>query len=338
MQSITLSTQSSPLIVVYHADCIDGAASAWTIAKALDDKNISYIPYDHADRAASEDKIRAALAPGAEVYFADITPEKHFLNELLTSAQTVHILDHHKSAAEMLNGHHALNLKTHIDPEAPSAAKMIWRYFFPAEKAPAVIDLISLMDGSGSGLKTPQDFAAAALVDSKDIDTTERAFKTLRGLAKLSFNEMAKKGRPIAAEQEARIDRFLKNTSSVEVQILPDTKPVSVPIVNGDVRFFGRQISERLVDLGKKAGVNVAFIWTIQKTGTVSLSIRTDGEPDASKIAQHLCKTMGATGGGHKDAAAVHFSSLFEFARRMPIQLAKTKPLSEPRQPQQNKL
>jgi len=317
--------QTEPVIVVYHADCIDGAASAWIIAKTIKDKNVTYIPYAHADSAASEDKIRSALVSGAEIYFADLTPEKPFLDELLSLARKVHILDHHQSAAARLAGYKDTpHLKIHINPESPSAAKMIWQHFFPVEKAPAIIDLISLMDGSGSGLQTPQDFAAAALVDSKYIDTTERAFNTLRGLAKLSFNEMAKKGRPIATDQEARIDEFLKNTSSAQVQILPDTEPVNVPIVNGDVKLFGRQISERLVALGKKSGVNVAFMWTIQKTGTVSLSIRTDGAPDASKIAEHLCKTMGATGGGHKDAAAVHFSSLFEFARQMPIRPSKT--------------
>jgi hypothetical protein len=318
------SPSKNNLVVVYHADCIDGAASAWIIDKAKGGKDITYIPYDHADHAASENKIRAALQPDTEIYFADLTPKKHFLNELIIAGRNIHILDHHKSAAEMLKDYRAPNLNIHVDAAAASAAGMIWQHFFAAEKAPDVIGLISLMDGSGAGLKTAQDFAAAALVDSKDIGTTERAFDTLRGLAKASFNEMAKKGSGLVADQTAEIDKLLENAPFVQIQILPDTKPVNVPIVNGDVRNFGRQISERLVDLGKKAGANVAFIWSLQKTGAVSLSIRTDGNPDASKIAAHLCKITGATGGGHQDAAAVHFLSLSEFTKHMQIKTTKS--------------
>jgi len=324
--------QESSITIVYHADCIDGAASAWIIAKALGDKKVACIPYDHADKATAEDKIRASLAPGTEIYFADITPEKYFLNELLSSVQTIHILDHHKTASAMLEDYKRTpTLQIHVNPEAPSASGMIWQYFFPAEKAPPVIDLINLMDGGAAGLKTPQDFAAAALVDSKDIGTTERDFAALHGLAKLSFNQMAKRGGDIVADQKVKIDKLLENAPSVRMQILPDKKPVNVPIVNGDLRPYGRHISERLVNLGKKSGANVAFMWSLQNTGAVSLRIRTDGNPDASKIAGHLCKTMGVTGGGHKNAAAVHFSSLFEFARLMPITAAK--PANAPTNP-----
>ena len=325
---------TKPLVIVYHADCIDGAASAWIIAKAhgLEDadsqKKVTYVPYSHAAPTEAADKIRQAVATGSEIYFADITPEKHLLNELISSGQHIHLLDHHMSAAAELADYKGTpQLEIHIDPDAPSASKMIWSLLFPKEKAPAVIDLINLMDGGANGLRTPHDFAAAALVDSKNIHTPEHALHTLRGLAKLSFNDMAKKGKNIAADQEDKIDRLLANAPTVQVQLLPEAKHVNVPIINGDIRLFGRQISERLVELGKKSGANVAFIWSQQKTGAVSMSIRTDGDPDASKIAKHLCKTMGVTGGGHKDAAAVHFHSLFEFARQMPMQAAKPAPI-----------
>jgi len=320
------SPQKDHLVIVYHADCLDGVASAWIIDKAVGaGKGITYIPYDHADHAGAESKIRAALQPQTEIYLADLTPEKAFLDELVSSGRNIHILDHHKSAAEKLKDYDAPNLHIHMDASSGSATRMIWGHFFPADKAPDIIGLIDLMDGSGAGLKTPQDFAAAALVDAQNIETPEEAFKSLRGLAKMSFNAMARKGTPLAKEQEARIDLLLENAASVTLQILPDTKPVEVPIVNGDIQRFGRQISGRLADLGKKNGVNLGLIWSVKKSGAVTLSIRTDGNPDATAIAAYLCKVTGATGGGHKDAAAVHFSSLTEFARHMPLR-GKTTP------------
>lgn len=334
------SAQEKSLIVVYHANCIDGSAAAWAVSKAHPQKSAAYIPYEHSDSAAAENKIRAAISAGAEIYFVDVAPEKSFLDELMLSKlQAVHILDHHKSAADWLRGYTApthINtpaLNIHVDIAQTSASKMVWQRLLPTEKPPAIFDLIARMDGDAKGLKTPEDFAAAALVDSKNIQTTNNAFNTLKGLAKLSFNEMAKKGAPIVEDQTARIDDLLENTAFVQIQILPDTKPVKVPVVNANVRHFGRQISGRLVDLGKKAGSGVTFSWFMQETGAITMSIRTDGNPDASAIAEHLRRIMGVTGGGHQDAAAVHFSSISEFAKHMPIQAAGSASVKPPEPP-----
>jgi nanoRNase/pAp phosphatase (c-di-AMP/oligoRNAs hydrolase) len=305
-------------IIVYHADCIDGAASAWLAAKAHGG-NVTYVPYDHSNKRGSEENLKAALADQDEVCFVDVTPEQPFLKELLAAGKKIQILDHHVSAAKQLEGFAHENLKIFFDVKSPSASKMIWQHYFPHETAPPIIDLINLMDGSGSELRTPEQFAAAAFVDSRDINTTKKALDTVRGLAKLKFNVMAQKGAPLVADQQARIDRLINNAAIVQVQLLPETKPVDVPIVNGDIRNFGRQISERLVELGRHSGVNIAFAWAYQKTGTVTMSIRSNGDPDISLVTDHLRKTLGITGGGHKDSGAVHFSSLSEFMRLMPI-------------------
>jgi hypothetical protein len=309
---------SKPLVIAYHADCIDGAASAWLAARAQGD-NVIYIPYDHSDKKGSEEKLRAALTDKEEVCFVDVTPEQPFLKGLLSAGKKIQILDHHASAVKQLEGFAHKNLKIVFDAKSSSASKMIWQHYFPHETAPPVIDLINLMDGSGKGLQTPEQFAAAAFVDSKDIHTTKTALDTVRGLARLNFNAMAQKGAPLVADQQTRIDKLIDSAALVQIQLLPDAKPVDVPIVNADVRNFGRQISQRLVELGQRNGANVAFAWEYQKTGVVTMSIRSNGDPDVSLIVEHLRKTLGVTGGGHKDAGAVHFSSRGEFVRLMPI-------------------
>ncbi len=320
---------TSPPIIVYHADCIDGAASAWIIAKALGVEDAVakdaavFIPYRHNDGQTGEDAVRAALKTGSDVYFADVTPEKPFLDELLKSGKEVHVLDHHTSAAETLDGRTEANLHTRFNPAAPSAAKMIWSHFFPSQEPPAVIELIDLMDGAANGLSTPEEFAAAALVDAQNIRTHQDAFAALRGLAKLEFNDMAQKGGSINAKHTQLIDRLFEKASAVHLQLLPGGKAFDVPIVNGNLKQYGRRISARLVDLGKDNGAPAAFMWSLQKNGAVSLYIRTDGTTDASEIAKHLCKTTGATGGGHKDAAAVHFASILDFARHVPMKALK---------------
>jgi len=335
-----------PLVVVYHADCIDGAASAWAVAKAWgqDDPhdrkntNITYIPYAHHNVAEAEDNIRAALRSDAEVYFVDVAPTPAFLDELMTpdakgtaKAQKIHIIDHHVSAADMLVGYRppavpagaaapALNMK--IDKTRTAAAAMVWEEVMPGTPVPDVLHVIDKMDGNAAGLTTPQDFSAAALIDTFDITTVEKSLHTLRNLARMTFSDMARRGRHIAHDEDTKIEKLLETANIIPLQILPGTAPVSVPVVNGDVKQYGRKISEKLVALGKKTGSDIAFAWYMQKNGTVSMSIRTDGNPDAAKVAEHLRNTMGVTGGGHAGAGAVHFSSLFEFARHMPFDYA----------------
>ena len=63
----------------------------------------------------------------------------------------------------------------------------------------------------------------------------------------------------------------------------------------------------------------MAFAWYVQGNGSVTMSIRSDGDPDASKIAELLCTNRGARGGGHKTSAAVHFTSLSQFAEVIPL-------------------
>ncbi|HEX2753293.1 MAG TPA: hypothetical protein VHP34_09400 [Alphaproteobacteria bacterium] len=335
-----------PLVVVYHADCIDGAACAWSVAKAWgqDDphtqknSNITYIPYAHHDVEDAEDKIRKALSPDAEVYFVDVAPTPAFLDELMTpddkgtaKAQKIHIMDHHVSAADMLDGYQppaapngttAPQLNIKIDKTRTAAAAMVWEEIMPGKPVPDVLHVINKMDGNAAGLTTPQDFFAAALVDTFDITTVEKSFHTLRNLARMTFNDMARRGRHIAHDQDTKIERLLEAANIIPLQILPNTAPIPVPIVNGDVKQYGRKISDKLVELGQKTGSNIAFAWYMQKNGTVSMSIRTNGDPDAAKVAEHLRNTMGVTGGGHAGAGAVHFSSLFEFARHMPFDYA----------------
>jgi nanoRNase/pAp phosphatase (c-di-AMP/oligoRNAs hydrolase) len=345
-----MATQASkPLVVVYHADCIDGAACAWAVAKAWNIEkephpNVTYIPYAHHDVESAENKIRAAMKADAEVYFVDVAPNKQFLDELMTpdaggnaKAQAIHVMDHHNSAAAMLANYKPPaaegpqpQLEIFIDQTRDSAARMVWEKLLPGETVPPVLDVINMMDGDAKSLTSPHDFAAAAIVDTRDISTPNKAFRTLRGLAKLTFNQMARSGYSILKDQDVKIDKMLDNASCIALQVLPNQPPVPVAIVNADVKQYGRQVSDRLIQLGKKAGSGVAFAWYMQQNGVVTMSIRTSGQPDASMIADHLRKTMGVTGGGHEGAGAVHFASLFEFARQMPLH--NKQPAIEPAQ------
>ena len=331
------ASDSRHLIVIYHEDCIDGLASAWAFdQKWGKDENIhiSYIPYGHQDVAGAQEKIRSELSAGAEVYFADVAPKKEFLDELmapLTSGlppvKSVQVMDHHKSAAEELANYtppedaEAPKLSLLIDAEHPSASNMIWETLLPDRKKPDFLTMIAKMDLSRD-IKEDHDLAAAALIDSKSIKTIADAFHNFEELSGMKMHDMVVAGLSILSDQENRIEKLTDNIMYTRLIVLNEKlqeESLWIPVINADVQNFGRHISDYLREQGDRTGIGVAFAWYVQGNGTVTMSIRSDGDPDASKIAEVLRVTPGVTGGGHKTSAAVHFTSLKQFMEIIPL-------------------
>lgn len=341
-------TDPAVVMIVYHAQCIDGAASAWTVAKAHEAKNndqprIIYIPYEHFGKESAEKDIERRLTKDTALYFVDVAPDKKFLDKLLTTEVdhaplSVHILDHHKSAADIFRDYQPpINVtvqKLDIDIQADkrSAARMVWVKMFPARPVPAVLDLIDKMDGDASGLKTAEDFAAAALIDSYDVNSIDSAIDSLRGLAGLTFNEMAAKGDNILRGQAFNLQKLLDQAMYIDMSLSPGAKPEPVMVINGNVQYFGRRISEHLINMAQTGGARLAMSWFMQKNGKITVSLRSNGNPDLSKVIPYLNKTLGCTGGGHAGAGALHFDSLFAFAQKMPS-MGKSHIVSSPLKP-----
>lgn len=335
--------QSKHRIIVYHENCVDGVASAWVLQKKWAEEEgvtISYVPYAHNDAEQSDKNILALMQPHSEVYFADVAPTKEFLDDLLlpndqgqAKAAAIHVLDHHKTAATTLAnykppvtpGFTPPPTKIEVDQNAPSACTMIWKKVFPNQPLPDFLSVIDKMD-RGDGLVKTEDFSAAALVDSKDISSIKEAFNSCSVLSRLSYNEMAAEGSSILADQLVRIGRLDESLMHASLQIAPGTPPVSVPIINADIREFGRSIKDYLDDLAKKSEAKIVLIWYVAKNGSVTMSIRSNGTPDSSLVAEHFCETMDIVGGGHKNSAAVHFESLEDFCKHVKLQPADTTP------------
>lgn len=322
---------STPRIIVYHADCLDGAACAWTLAQHLgvsaDTPGAFYVPYNHHNTAATESRIRAHLAPGAAVHFVDVAPTVRFLDELLGAgvASHVQILDHHKTAAKRFRHHPAHpRLEIDIDPARHSAIALIWHKLHGDLKMPDLFAMIDKMDGSARGLKTDDDFAAAAMIDSMNIRCIDKAFARLPAMIRLPLDQMVADGRHLVEEQDVRIDALFSTASEAHVVLEEGGAPVPVPVVKADVAHYGRRISSRLSELGQSFGPGLAIAWTERDSGEISVSLRSNGTPDVCKIAEYLSETLGVDGGGHDDAAAIHFDSAGAFfawanIRRHPV-------------------
>jgi nanoRNase/pAp phosphatase (c-di-AMP/oligoRNAs hydrolase) len=325
------------LVVIYHEGCIDGLASAWAFDQRFtghENVHLSYIPLGHHDIPAAEEKIRREIEAGAEVYFVDVAPSKKLLDEImaplssgLPPAKSVTVIDHHKSAADILAGYRppedtqAPRLLLLLDPEHPSAAHMVWDKLLPQRDKPDFLKLIAKMD-IAKDIKEDRDLAAAAMIDSKPIKNIADAFYSFYELSILSMHEMIVGGQSILSDQANRIQKLTDNImyTRLVLQEAPRAHEVIwVPVINADVQNFGRHISDYLREQGDRTGMGMAFAWYVQGNGSVTMSIRSDGDPDASKIAELLCANTGVKGGGHKTSAAVHFTSLSQFTDLIPL-------------------
>lgn len=323
-----LSSPSRHLIVIYHDNCIDGLAAAWAVNRAwgADPRtHISYVPYGHHDITGAENNIRREMTPGAEILFVDVAPSRAFLDQLTSAAvhrlpppAHISVIDHHESAARALENYAppaatitAPPVHIAIDSDNPSAANMVWARLLPQETPPVFFKLIEKMD-LARDLGDAQDLAAAALIDSKSITTIAHAFHSFAELERLDYAAMAEAGAGILSDQRNRIDRLSGNILYTRIDAFAQSR-LWVPVINADVQSFGRHISDYLRAQGDRTGLGMAFAWYVQGNGTVTMSIRSDGDPDASHMAEFLCRTAGVKGGGHKTSAAVHFSSLRHF-------------------------
>ncbi|MEZ0262327.1 MAG: hypothetical protein ACAH80_15080 [Alphaproteobacteria bacterium] len=321
------------LVVVYHEACIDGLASAWAFDQRFsghENVHLSYIPLGHHDIPAAEEKIRREIDAGAEIYFVDVAPSKKLLDEImaplssgLPPAKEVTVIDHHKSAADILAGYkppadaQAPKLSLKLDPDHPSAAIMVWDALLGGRDKPEFLKLIAKMD-IAKDIKDDRDLAAAAMIDSKPIKNIADAFYSFYELSSLSLHEMVVGGQGILSDQANRIQKLTDNIMYTRL-VIEGGHITWVPVINADVQNFGRHISDYLREQGDRTGMGMAFAWYVQGNGSVTMSIRSDGDPDASKIAEFLCANTGVKGGGHKTSAAVHFTSLSQFTDVIPL-------------------
>jgi oligoribonuclease NrnB/cAMP/cGMP phosphodiesterase (DHH superfamily) len=306
-------------LIIYHADCIDGLAAAWTTQRALAGTDCIFIAYDHAEGAAAENAVRAALGDAGQVYFVDIGPRAEFLAELRQAAPAVPVtvIDHHVSSSfELAQVPPQAGLKVKIDTHHPSAANMVWEHFFPAEEKPFFLEMIGKMD-LGHDMQTEDDFAAAAAIDAYDISSPEKAFDSFEALQRLTAKDLIQSGKAESQQQETYGTEVRKTLEHLTVD-MPDATQAVLPAVMLDKKKIGRRMSLFLCAIAQNDNTDAAIGWAVKPDGKVAVSLRSAGKADCSVIAKHLAELHGVNGGGHRCSAAVTFNSMAHFRKALP--------------------
>ena len=108
-------------LCIYHGNCADGFAAAVVVRYAMGSDEVEFHPGVYQEAPPD--------VTGRRVIFVDFSYKRPVLLQMAKKAESIVILDHHKSAEEDLVDLPA-NVQVHFDMDK-SGAVVTWNYFFP---------------------------------------------------------------------------------------------------------------------------------------------------------------------------------------------------------------
>lgn len=259
----------SNILCIYHGNCADGFAAAWVVRKFCNE-----VLKEEVEFFAGVYQNPPPPVKGKDVVIVDFSYKRPILEKIRQEAQTLIILDHHKTAAEDLAGFECAKFDM-----LRSGAMITWDHFFPNSIAPRLIQHIQDRDLWTFQLPGTREIQAAIFSYPYD-------FATWDVLMKLPTEELYKAGVAIERKHFKDINELLA-VCKRRMKIAGHDVPVA------NLPYIFSSDAGHIMSVGEK----FAACYMDTPEGRVySLRSAVDGM-DVSEIA----KIFG--GGGHKNAA-----------------------------------
>ena len=262
------------ILVLYHADCMDGYAAAWATWKVFANK-ARYQAVRHRTPLPQ-------FADGTELYIVDFC---YPIDELVSAAQTasrVVVLDHHISAQkdfEAYQNHSTIpdNLEINFVQDH-SGCMIVWQYFQGNVEPPVLLQHIEDHDLWRHQLPKTEAICKALYLH---LPVHFSAFE------KIKLPTLQQEGALLVKQQQLNVSRLLKARHSVR---LNNTKGLAVNAPG----MFSSDLGH---ELAKKSGTFGLTYFYHGKRQCYECGLRSIGDFDVSELAQAY------GGGGHKNAA-----------------------------------
>jgi uncharacterized protein len=304
-------------IIIYHSNCPDGWAAAYVCKMKYPEAEL--LPLNH---GLDGEQLRDVLnkCEGKNVIMVDYSLRTHHLNDELNSiAKSFRILDHHKSAQEVLAGapYATFDMKR-------SGAGLAWDYLFGKdckdrpiqvpdgeagdtaylfEARPWWVNYVEDQDLWNWALPNSQEINAYLMVQPRDTETWNNIVeqnsvhaKEMGAGVRQYIEYYTRSVVPEAQEGILRVQTGVLESED-ETITLPTFTDYRTAVLN--IPYVG--VSEAGNALCKK-GYPVSLLWFERGDGITQFSLRGDGTVDVSKIAQVY------GGGGHHNAAGFQLS------------------------------
>ena len=145
-------TNKTKKLCIYHGNCLDGFGAAWSVRHALGD-DVEFYKGLHQQPPPDVD--------GLDVILVDFSYKKNVLEEMLNTAASITIIDHHISAEQDLSDLLKAKRINGIFDMNKSGAMLAWEWFNPDKQAPKLIEHIQDRDLWQFKLKATNEILAA---------------------------------------------------------------------------------------------------------------------------------------------------------------------------------
>ena len=292
------------IIVLYHANCTDGAGAMWSAWKHFGN-NAEYIGVGK--QSKNQKKIIQKCIDADEVFMCDMMMNLSKIREFLKAGTKVNVLDHHISNIEIL---------TPLTPEfnrdypglfndfcdlSRSGAGLTWDHFHGGSR-PVIIDYIEDFDLWHWAL--PDGDSIHTYLSQFTWNKNDEIIEKFNEWENLSPGHFAARGAPLVEFKSQLIKRNLSQVGRALV-----LGQYNVPILNTH-HFISETGHIMAVD------EPFAILWSLTKNGLIRMSFRSnEGNEDVMKIAQKI----GKDGGGHARAAGSSFENFDELTKQIKI-------------------
>lgn len=213
-------------ICIYHGNCADGFTAAWAVWRALGEE-VKFVKgvYGEAPPDVTD----------ADVVMVDFSYKRQVLETMADAANSLLVLDHHKTAAADLAGfgidmstwtppfgwpRHALNVHQdrcegvlrsayQVFDMDRSGAQIAWDFFHPGEARPRLVDYVADRDLWRFELPESREIAAWVFSHHYDFAEWDHMARTLDGIG---FGRAADEGAAIERKHHKDIAELIRVT------------------------------------------------------------------------------------------------------------------------------
>lgn len=264
---------ATKIYVLFHASCLDGAASRFAAWKKFGDE-ATYIPVQYG-------KALPLIEDRSDVYILDFSYSREILDELNNRSNLLVVLDHHKTAKDALEGATYATFDLNR-----SGAVMSWEYFHPNTPVPKLLQHVQDRDLWRFNLEDTKEICEGFRTFSEDMSSWDMAIGD--NADGVYFLDAVKtRGKTVLDYIETLISSAVRNVKIVQFL------NYKVGIVNAT-----NLISEigNAIYTSKELCVDFSISYFVTNDASVILSFRSPKGMDVSEIA----KALG--GGGHPQA------------------------------------
>ena len=130
--------KSKEIIIIYHADCIDGYGAAWSAFMHYGNQ-ARYVPARFGEPFPKHNE-------NCEIYILDFSYSPDIILDVAKTVKHLTLIDHHVTAMKQFeNVPMPKNVTVHFDMNH-SGCVLAWQHFFPDHEVPIILNHIEDRD------------------------------------------------------------------------------------------------------------------------------------------------------------------------------------------------